>query len=221
MTSLSLEKAKAISQKYSNYNKIMDELTFYNEDELSETQACTALAVMFMRSIQKKKTPKDAAFGAYLTEQTYKKETFISTTKNETTFLFQEIPKVVIAALGIKQDNCHQNCINACVNNLPSHSIIHTAVINYLPYGNNNPNGTLHSFVELGNVIFDLDLGLRAMKETYYTFFDVKEISSVKAKDINNDFNNKTIEKLSKKNINSETYLMAREDCVKLVSKDK
>ena len=59
------------------------------------------------------------------------------------------------------------------------------------------------------------------MKETYYTFFDVKEISSVKAKDINNDFNNKTIEKLSKKNINSETYLMAREDCVKLVSKDK
>ena len=39
MTSLSLENAKAISQKYSNYNKIMDELTFYTEDELSETQA--------------------------------------------------------------------------------------------------------------------------------------------------------------------------------------
>ena len=141
--------------------------------------------------------------------------------RDEELFLFQEIPSVLLKALGCKQQNCHQNCINASMGGLPGHAIIYTSEVSVLSQEKTNLDGILHSYVQLGEIIFDLDFGIRMNKTSYYELFNIKEISSLEACKIQKDIAEGTLAQLSKNKVSAEVYLMARDACAKTITTGK
>lgn len=221
MNSISLESATAISEKHKLLDNIEDSLKLYTEESLTPAQSCASLLVLFARSIQTTQTPKSSAFGANVSSITLNGESCYQVRRDNSIYTFEEIPKVLLRALGCKPHNCHQNCINACVNELPAHAIIHTSEISFLPSDKTGLDGILHSYIQLGEVVFDMDLGIRMSKPIYDKLFNVKEISSMEARKVKEDYASGTIGELSKQKIPAEVYLMSRDDCAKTVSTGK
>lgn len=221
MSTIKLEVAKAISANHRETDKIDDHLTDYLESSLTPEQSCAALLVLFARSLRKTPHAVEEGFGAKIFNVPNADGPCYQVKKGNSSFIFEDIPKVLLATLCCRQQNCHQNCINACANGLPFSATIHTSEISVLPKEMTGLDGILHSYVQLGNIIFDFDLGIRMSKSSYDTLFNVKEISTVEAKKINADYTNGTISKLSEAGVCAEDYLMARDDCSALVSKNK
>lgn len=216
MSSISMESALAISKKH----KMTDQIESFTQ-EYSPTQSCAVLILEYARSLQEKKDLVTEAHGAKIKSFTISGEQRLMASCADQTFFFEEIPKVVLAALCCHAGNCHKNCINACAGGLPANAIIHTSEVDTLGEGQTGLAGVLHSYVQLGETIFDLSHGIRMNKTVYDKLFNVKEISSVEARLIKADIADKTISRLSEKGVFTEVYLMARDDCAKSVAMGK
>lgn len=221
MNTISMENAIAISEKHKLTDKIDDAASLYEEENLSARESCAALTILFSRSLRKTPTPTKVGFGAKVSNVTINNESYYQVRRGEEVFLFQEIPSVLLKALGCKQQNCHQNCINASMGGLPGHAIIYTSEISVLPQEKTNLDGILHSYVQLGEIVFDLDLGIRMSKDSYYKLFNVKEISSLEASKVQKDIAEGTLAQLSKNKVSTEVYLMSRDACAKTVTTGK
>jgi len=223
MTTITLEGAKALSKKHKAINQIKEDINLYTESSFSDIESCAALAAINARIIQKHKNLPltQSMYGARFSREVVEGSQIYYTQRGKEKFVFEEIPPILLKTFGCRPNNCHQNCINASINGLPGNAFIVTGEISYLPSFEGRPSEMLHTFVELGEVVFDLDLGIRASKTSYYKFFNVNEIARLEAKTVENDFHNHIFEKFKETDIKTEDYLMAREDCIKIASKGK
>ncbi len=211
MNTISLEKAKTIIEKHKSPDKTEDLAELYRQEVLSPTQSCAGLILQYAR---KKITKK---FGAVITGKLT-----MQVSRDKESYAFEDIPPDVLETLCCG-DNCHENCVNASLLGLPNNAIIHTSEISVLPEEKTGLAGLLHSYVQLGGEIFDLKLGIKMNKDNYDRLFNVKEISQLPVSKVQNDFKDKTLEQLSnhKPQISYEEYLMARDDCARLVGTGK
>lgn len=220
MNLISMEDAKAISEKHKTTSTNGGDLAVCTEVVLTPQESCASLLVLFARSLQNN-NPTTSAFGAQISNITLGEQTCYQVRCEDSIVVFEEIPKVLLRALGCKPNNCHQNCINACANGLPAHAIIHTSEVFLPPKAQSGLDGILHSYVELGEVIFDMDLGMRMNKTVYDRLFGVKELTSLEAGKVKTDCANGTVSQLSKQKCSAEVYHMARDDCVKSLAEGK
>lgn len=216
MNTISLESAKAISKKYAATN-IDDCVKNCERSVLSDKESCAALLIAFARG--RKKHLGEDGFGASIQPITLDDSCFYVKKGNEN-FLFETI-ETLISVLGSVEHQDHQNCINACKKGLPGHALIHTSKLSLLSQEGSNQSECLHSYIQLGNLIFDLDLGIRMTKASYDKLFNVKEISTVKAALVKSDICNGAFTKIAKNNVSTAEYLMSRDACVQQFTRGK
>ena len=216
MNTISLENAKVIIENHKVTDNIEDPAKLYRKDVLTPTESCAGLIWQYARTKITKK------FGATIIPTNLYEEPALQVSRGEMNYIFQEIPVNIIRLLGCG-DDCHENCINACVNGIPNNAIIHTSEVSVLPEEKTKLPGLLHSYMQLGEEIFDLKLGIKMSKESYDKLFNVNEISELPVSKVRQDIQDGTLSQIVKHsaNISREEYLMARDDCARLVGAGK
>ncbi len=216
MSTISLENAIAVFKKH----KELDAKEIFT-NEYTPSQSCAALIVEYAQGLRQNGIFLNQAHGAKLSSITLYGKPLYQVRKEDSIFIFEEIPKVVLAAFGAKFGDCYNNCINASSVGFWSDTLIHVSETGILPEEQTGVAGVLHSYLEHQGNIYDLSLGIVMSKSAYDKLFNVKEISTLSVGKVQSDLSDGTLEALSKKEISAEVYLMARDDCAKMVTKDK
>ena len=216
MNTISLENAIAISEKH-----IDTDNTEVFTDAYTPTQSCAALLLEYAKNLRENGKFVDSNYGAKILSIPSQSKFLYQIRKEDSIFIFEEIPKVVLAYWGAKFGECHKNCINASSVKFWPEALIHVSEIGVLPEEQTGIAGILHSYLEYENNIYDLSLGIVMNKSAYDKLFNVKEISTVPVEKVRSDINDGTLEQLKKKDVKTEVYLMARDDCAKMVGKGK
>lgn len=216
MSTISLENAVAVFKKH----KELDTKEVFT-NEYTPSQSCAALIVAYAQGLRQNGTFLDQGHGAKILSRTLHGKTLYQVRNGDAIFVFEEIPKIVLGLMGCKFGNCHQNCINAAIMKFNEKATIHTSEIGVLPEEQTGLPGILHSYLEHNGDVYDLSFGIVMSKPIYDKLFNVKEISSVNIADVKSDYYSGVTDAVAEKGISAEVYLMARDDCAKMVSKGK
>lgn len=218
MKNISLENAIKISKAHQISDSI--EFSFENvkNSSLSATESCAVLLIKYANSAHSY-FPTTKLGEAYVSSNSAQPKYHQSVICGKERFSFSLISQTVLDALGCNPNDCHQNCINICSNF--NKGVLHTAEISVVSKENSSLSGILHSFLEIEDEVFDFTYGFKMPKPEYFRLLNVNDLTQTPASKVHADICDGTLSQISDKNISPEVYLMARNDCARLVGNNK